>query len=177
MSAYAERGDTNQTIGILDTIKELGMTPNGDSYSFAIEGLGKDIHRRKKMEDRAWVHKNIEIAANVLSMMEADGIAPTIDVVRNYVELLCMAGEVSTATSLVQDLLSDGQIDSINNKTLYRVALENAHAGDIETAKDLASMTSESIPVLHRKIRSKEQRLLHVKEMVKRREGMEAFPK
>jgi pentatricopeptide repeat protein len=170
MSSYAERGDVSQAVGILQTLKEYGLKPNGDSYSFAVEALGKDIHRRKKVGDRAWVHKNIEIADSILTMMEEDSVSPSADVVRNYVELLCIANEVSTATSLVNDLLSNGQTGSVNSKTLYRVALGNIEAGNVEKAKELASLTSETIPVLHRKIRSKEQRLLHLEGMRQRRE-------
>lgn len=165
MSSYAERGDTQETMNVLKIMKVHNLKPDGDSYSFAIESLGKDIHRRKKADDVPWVHKNLEIAASILTMMEEDNIVPSADVVRNYVELLCITNEVSTATSVVNDCLANGQRSSINNIILYRVAMANAEAGNIEMAKELASLTSETIPVLHRKIQSKEQRHLHLQRM------------
>jgi pentatricopeptide repeat protein len=171
MSSYAERGDVNETLGILDIISQHGLTPNQDSYSFAMEVLGKDLHRRKSTKDKAWVHKNIELASTLLTMMEKECIAPSADVVRNYVELLCMGNELGTATALIEDCLSTDKMTSIiNNKTLYRVALSNAEAGNIDKAKELAARTSETIPVLHRKIRSKEQRFDHLESMRKIRE-------
>ena len=103
--------------------------------------------------------------------MEEDGVPPSADVVRNYVELLCMGGELSTATALIEDCMTNDEMLSIvNNKALYRVALANAEAGNFDTAKKLASSTSETIPILHRKIRSKEQRFQHLESMRKRRE-------
>lgn len=171
MSAYAERGDVNETMRVLNSMKEHGFHANQDSYSFAMEALGKDLHRRKSTTDRSWVHKNIEIASSILTTMEEDGVPPSADVVRNYVELLCMGGELSTATALIEDCMTNDEMLSIvNNKALYRVALANAEAGNFDTAKKLASSTSEAIPILHRKIRSKEQRFQHLESMRKRRE-------
>lgn len=166
MSSYAERGDVNETIGILDTIRQHGFKPNQDSYSYSMEVLGKDLHRRKTAKDRACVHKNIELASSLLTRMEEEGVAPSADAVRNYVELLCMGNELETATALVQDCLSsDEMVSIVNNKTLYRVALSNADAGNIEIAKMLAAKTSEEFPILDRKIRSKEQRFNHLENM------------
>lgn len=164
MSCYAERGDANQTLELLETLKEYGLTPDANTYSFGIEALGKDLHRRKKTDDRSRVHRNLDLASSILTMMEEDGISPSADVVRNYVELLCLTEEISTATSVVDDFLSNGETKCVNNKTLYRVALANVEAGNLEEGKRLASLTSEVIPVLHRKIRSMEQRQLYVKQ-------------
>ena len=136
-----------------------------------MEVLGKDLHRRKSTSDRSWVHKNIEIAGSILTTMEENGVAPSGDVVRNYVELLCMGGELTTATALIEDCLTNDKMNTIvNNKTLYRVAVANAEAGNIETAKKMANLTSETIEILHRKIRSKEQRFVHLETMQKLRE-------
>jgi pentatricopeptide repeat protein len=171
MSSYAERGDVSQAVGILDTIRQYGLKPNVDSYSFAVEVLGKDIHRRKKANNSEWVNRNLDIADSILTMMERDGVAPSADVVRNYVELLCIANEVSTATAIVTDCLSNDQHHCVNSKTLYRVAMANAEAGNFEMAKELSALTSERIPVLHRKIHSKEQRASHLESVTEAREG------
>lgn len=166
MSAYAERGETEQTISILHTMKENGIQPNEDSYSFALEALGKDIHRRKLVGDRSYLHKNLEIASTILARMEEDAIAPSADILRNYIELLCLTKEVETATSIIEEFVADcSMVARINNKTIYRVAMANAQIGNMTKAKELAKKMSEYIPVLHRKIRSKEQRLESVNKM------------
>jgi pentatricopeptide repeat protein len=169
MSSYAERGETEQTTSILETMKENSIQANEDSYSFALEVLGKDIHRRKKVDDRFHVRKNVEIASKLLTRMEEDGIAPSADIIRNYVELLCLAEEVETATSIVEEFTADNAcMERINNKTIYRVALANAEMGNITKAKELAKKMGEEIPVLHRKIRSKAQRFAHLNEIKER---------
>jgi pentatricopeptide repeat protein len=172
MSCYAERGDTEQALEILTIMENNNIKPDVDSYSFAIEVLGKNIHSRKKTDDSSYLHRSVEIAGSILTKMEQDGLFPSADVVRNYVELLCLVGEVETATSVVEDFLS-GRTDAahacVNNKAIYRVAIANAEVGNIEKAKELAKQTSEDIPILHRKIRSSEQRWLHLAEIDSRK--------
>jgi pentatricopeptide repeat protein len=169
LSSYAERGDVNETRRVLDAMRKYGFKPN--SYGFAMEVLGKDLHRRKSTKDTSWVHKNIEIAGSLLATMDEEEVSPSADFVRNYVELLCLGSELGTATALIEDCLSTDEMKLVvNNKALYRVALENAEAGNIEIAKKFASSTSEKIPVLHRKIRSKEQRFNHLDSMRQLRE-------
>lgn len=107
-------------------------------------------------------------------MMEEKGISPNTHLIRNYVELLCLAGECKTATSLVEDYLSSSDIEifnTINNTTIHRVASEELRLGDFERAKVLALQMTEYVPALHRKIRSKEERYLYLQE-----NGLEAPP-
>jgi len=164
MSSYAERGDVNEVLRVMQTIREFDLQPNEDSYAFAMEVLGKDLHRRKSSNDKSLVHKNIEKASSLLASMEKEGVQPSADFVRNYVELLCMGNELNTATELIQDCLATDSMRSVvSNKTLYRAAMAHADVGNIEISKELAAQTSEVIPVLIRKIKSKEQRLLHLK--------------
>ncbi|CAJ1958464.1 unnamed protein product [Cylindrotheca closterium] len=164
MSSYAERGDVNDVLRVMQTIRDIDLQPNQDSYAFAMEVLGKDLHRRKSSKDKSLVHKNIEKASSLLASMEEEGVQPSADFVRNYVELLCMGNELNTATELIQDCLAtDGMRSVISNKTLYRAAIAHADVGNMDIAKGLAAQTSELIPVLIRKIKSKEQRFLHLK--------------
>ncbi|MGK3761534.1 MAG: pentatricopeptide repeat protein, partial [Bacillariaceae sp.] len=165
MSSYAERGDPHDVAGILDVMIENDIKPNADSYSFVIEALGRDIKKRLKKDDNSYKQRNVEIADTILSMMEEDNIAPTTHVIRHYIELLCLAGEIETATSIVEDFLSSSKDGNtrVNNITIYRVAIENAILGNYKVAKKLCSMTSEIIPALHRKIASREQRSSYVK--------------
>ena len=167
LSCYAERGDVREALHVLDTIKSCGLKPDVNSYSFAIEVLGKDINRRSKQGDTTKLQSSLDKADSVLTMMEADGISPSSDVIRNYVELLCIAGETNTATSVVVDCLSNDRF-SINSKTLYKAAMANAEIGNFEVARDLASHITDDIPILHRKIRSKEQRYRHLQSVNKR---------
>lgn len=163
MSCYAERGDVDDVFRVMQTMREFDLRPNQDSYAFAMEVLGKDLHRRKSLGDKSLVHKNIEKAGSLLVSMEDERVEPSADFVRNYVELLCMGNELNTATELIQDCLAtDGMESVISNKTLYRVAIAHADVGNIGIAKELAAQTSEVIPVLIRKIKSKEQRFLHL---------------
>lgn len=164
LSSFAERGDTDDVSRVIQAMREFDLQPNQDSYAFAMEVLGKDLHRRKSSGDKSLVHKNIEKAGSLLASMEKEGVEPSADFVRNYVELLCMGNELNTATALIQDCLVTDKMQSvISNKTLYRAAIAHADVGNIDMAKELAAQTSEVIPVLIRKIKSKEQRFLHLK--------------
>jgi pentatricopeptide repeat protein len=160
MSSYAERGETERIMSILDIMEDNGIQPNADSFSFAIESLGKDIHRRKKWSDTAFLRRSLENVKTILDTMDDYGVPPSSDVIRHYVELLCLTGEVETATSMVEELIADNSnASSVNSKTIYRVALANAEKGDLRRANELASKMSEYIPILHRKIRSRAMRL------------------
>lgn len=166
MSSYAERGDVNEVLRVMQTIRDFELKPNHDSYAFAMEVLGKDLHRRKSLNDKSLVHQNIEKASSLLASMEEERVQPSADFVRNYVELLCMGNELNTATELIQDCLAiDAMKSVISNKTLYRAAMAHANVGNMDMAKELAAQTSEVIPVLIRKIKSKEQRFLHLKKV------------
>ncbi|KAL3919989.1 MAG: hypothetical protein SGILL_003479, partial [Bacillariaceae sp.] len=106
MSGYAERGETKQTLDLLALMDQNNIQPNEDSYSFAIEVLGKDIHRRKMTDDPSHVHRNLEIADKILTRMEGSGIEASSFVIRQYIELLCLAGEVDTATTVVEKIVA-----------------------------------------------------------------------
>jgi pentatricopeptide repeat protein len=161
MSAYSERGEMENAMDVLNLMEDIDIYPNEDSYSFALEALGKDVVRFQSKEDSSHLHKNVEIAGIILTRMEKNGVEPSVDVIRNYLELLCLAGEVETATSVVEQCLSTNNDRSkINNKSIYRVAMANAEACNFERAKALSKMTSEELPLLDKKIRSLESRFL-----------------
>lgn len=158
MSSYAERGDVYDTLRILNIMQNHGIDADIRTYSFAVEVLGKNIHRWGKKDNPALVQENLDHADRVLGMMETSGIAPSRDLLRNYVELLCIADEIATANMVVDDLLSNAEKAPVCSKILYRVAMTNATIGDIRRARHLASFVSDDIPVLMKKIRSKEER-------------------
>ena len=163
LSSYSERGDPRDAVEILELMAENEIEANADSYSFVIEALGRDIKKRLKSKDQDYIERNISIANTVLEMMEGAGMAPNTHVIRNYIELLCMGGEVDTATSIVEDYLQNSE-HIVNNITIYRVASEQTQLGKFETAKALAEQMTEYVPALHRRIRSKEQRSQYLEE-------------
>jgi pentatricopeptide repeat protein len=162
MSCYAERGDVSDVLFLLKTLRSNKLNPDVNSYSFAVEVLGKNIHRWGKSSDPAMIQENLDHADSILGMMEADGILPSRDLLRNYVELLCIAGESDTANMVIDDMLSNTP-ESVCSKALYRIAMVNAERGDFDKARYLASLITDDIPILVKKIRSREQRFRHVK--------------
>ena len=167
LSGYAERGDPRDAVEILELMAENDIDPNADSYSFVIEALGRDIKKRLKSNDQDYIERNISIANTVLSMMEGKGMPPNTQVIRNYVELLCMGGEIDTASSIVEDYLRSDDLEFrniVNNITIYRVVSEHTALGNFERAKALAEQMTEYVPALHRRIKSKEQRSLYLEQ-------------
>jgi pentatricopeptide repeat protein len=170
LSSYAERGDPRDAVEILELMAEKDIEPNADSFSFVIEALGRDIKKRLKTNDHDYIQRNISIANTVLSMMEGKGEAPNTHVIRNYVELLCLGREIETASSIVEDYLSNADQDvrnTLNNITIYRVASENADVGNFERAKSLAKQMTEYNSALYRRTKSKEQRVLYLQKNMK----------
>lgn len=169
MSCYAERGDVKDVLGIMETMEMKQIDPDNNSYSFAMESLGKNIHRWKKKDDPFSLQQNLDHADRILGMMEQNGIVPSRDILRNYVELLCITGESKTANLVIEDMLKM-MPNSVCSKTLYRTALMNAEEGDFSRARELASHISDNIPTLKKKIRSIESRYRHVKETIQARD-------
>jgi len=162
MSCYSERGDTLDVFGILDHMVLKGISPDCNSYSFAMEALGKCIHRRRLHDKPSKIQENLDHADRILCMMEENHVLPSTDFVRNYVELLCLVGETKTADALVDDMLEQFP-ESVCSKTLYKLAVTNAEQGEFERAKKLASRITDHIPTLMSKIRSRQQRARHLK--------------
>jgi pentatricopeptide repeat protein len=166
MSCYAERGDVSDVLFLLETLRSNNLSPDTNSYSFAIEVLGKNIHRWDKSSNPAMVQQNLDHADSILGMMENDGILPSRDLLRNYVELLCITGESDTANMVIEDMLSNAP-ESVCSKTLYRLAMANTDRGNFDRARYLASQITDEIPIVFKKIRSREQRFRHVKKIKK----------
>ena len=158
LSAFAGTGRVDEATKFFEQVTALGLEPDVDSYSFAIESLGKDLLRRKAEASKEQVEELLDCADLILDRMEGNNVMPSPDVIRNYVELLCLAGEVATATAVVKDALASDRPHAVNNKTIYRIAIENANEGEFEIAREMASQTSESIRTLHRNIEVKQSR-------------------
>lgn len=173
MSAYAERGDVDKTLALLNEFKRNDWNPNANTFSFALESVGKATGRlvnnknlrmgQKKRE--AMIADWMQATDNILNMFEdrqekdAD-LEATSHVIRNYVEFLCHADQVETATMLVDDLLERGERSTLDNRVLFRVAVANAEIGNFAAARRLSEATSESLPFIRQKIDQIEQQNL-----------------
>lgn len=164
MCAYAERGEVNNTLALLDEFKRNDWTPNADSFSFALESVGKATGRMTNNKNlrmsptrrESLIGSWMQATDNILTMFEETQAQSsemhTSHLIRNYVEFLCHADQVETATLLVNDLLERGDRSSVDNKALFRVAVANAEIGNFELARRLAEETSESLPFIQQKI-------------------------
>jgi hypothetical protein len=157
LSAAAERGDLNSMSFIVEEFSNLGLEMNADSYSFALEALGKHLSRSRKVDDpdESVVRDCLEKSSGLLSAMEESGVLPSPHIIREYVELLCQADEVETATEVVLDVLNDG--GEVNNKTIYKVAMACADAHNFAAARSLANHLCDSLPALLGNIDRKEE--------------------
>ena len=133
---------------------QYNITRDADSYSFAFEALGKGLLRaRRKSGAEVLTEKFLRNAETLLSMMEEDGVQPTHHIIREYVELLCQAGQIDTATEVVLDAASITPVGTsssssssneplLNTKTIYRVAMANCRIGQFDTARKVAGLSS-----------------------------------
>ena len=158
LSCLAERGDTTDALELLHMFQEYDIQPSHDSYSFVMESLGKEIHRLQLADptnehNSQCIRENLELAGSLLTEMEDHGLTPSAPVVRNYLELLCLANEVTTATAIIDDLLGGEFKDRVSNKSIYRVAIANVDLGNLDKASELEAQTTEFIPNLFKKIK------------------------
>jgi hypothetical protein len=147
LAGAAERGDIDRTMAILEDFSRNNMKPNDDSFSYALEALGKNLGRRTLTPPTVeMVDSCLAMADSLLSKMEESGISPTHHIIRDYVELLCHANEVETATSVIFEFLTHDGL--VNDKSLYRVALANAELKRFDVARELAGCSREPMPFL-----------------------------
>ena len=106
------------------------------------------------------IQRLLRLADNYLTEMEEEwNIEPTQHIIKEYVDLLVLAGDVETATEFVVNLLEQGKhqeqqeqekgqgvvvqssssslLDLVNSKTLYRLSKANARLGNEEMAQYL----------------------------------------
>lgn len=163
MSAIAERGDLTCLGYILDEFDRLGLSLNADSFSFAMEALGKHLYRARKqgVPSQDTIRACLEQASQFLTAMDESGVAPTRHIIREYVELLCQADEVDAATEVVLESLDNG--GDVNDKTLYRVAMAQAEQSNFDAARKVAAHLSERLPEVVHNINRIEHESLRLK--------------
>ena len=155
LSAAAERGDLDAALSIAEeVIPRFNLQMNSDSFSFAMEAIGKHLSRRTQSGTSEEVIQRVLAAADtILYDMERQGISPTPYILRDYVEMLCHAKEVDTATSVVRELSKSAEKDLLNSKIIYCVAVANAKLGNFEVANEIANASPEPMPFVRSVIR------------------------
>jgi hypothetical protein len=158
LASAADRGDLDNSVHLMNMIREADLPANVNSFSFAFEALGK--HLMFNLNNQRLARKSKEIyaycmakAMEYLDMMDARKIPMNHDVVREYVYLLDMVGETETATQVLLDALGKGRVDS---RALYHMAMANADSGNFEVAYRLARSGTEDMPWAIASIRRKE---------------------
>lgn len=180
LSGAAERGDIDRTIFILEgEFPRNNLNPNADSFSFAMETLGKHISRRTRNPAGPELMAScLDQATEFLNMMEENGIAPTQHIIRDYLELLCRANEVDTATEIILEELSTSSTSPIvlvSTKAVHCVAMANAKLGNFEIAREIAALASTTntdetaLPFLSESITKEEQRQRHRQRLMSRK--------
>lgn len=162
LSAAGEEGEVDLALKIMKIVQDNDLPADSDTFSYALESLGKHVGKGRRSRDVTELNSYaIGKAVDFLAMMEAREINPTHHVIRSYVELLCRAGDVETATAVVSDSLASDK-DAVDNKTLYKVSMANAERGQFDLARKIAGMGSEPMPFLLQRIQQIEEEELSV---------------
>ena len=189
LSGVAERGDFVSVEQLKDWLDDQArersavpnmppILPNVDTFSFLLSAQGKTMANRlrglKKSvdEDRINYHEyssrkkhviqsTMYRAERCLMEMEHLQMEPSTHVLREYVEMLCTAEDLETATNMVLDLLENSTTEegetkslALNSKTIYRVARANFDAGEIRIAERIAKHCSRHLVALHQRIKT-----------------------
>jgi hypothetical protein len=163
ISASAERGNVYRAFALLEEIPRSNLEADADTYSFAFEALGKSLFRKLPLttNEPKLIASILEKADSLLTVMESQGLSPTHHIVREYVEVLCLAGKVDVATNVVLDLIASP--GSVNSKTAYRVSMANVTAGNFDTARRFASDAGDHTNLILKKIAQEEAKASETK--------------
>jgi hypothetical protein len=155
LSSAAERGDIDRVLSILHDFDRYGTAFNADTISFGFESLGKNLSRRRKFNrtfvdttnsaTRDHIGACMVVANALLNQMDDYQIETTDHIIRNYVEFLCLAGYVDTATTIVTEAV--GRKGLVSSKSIYRVAMMNAKAFKFDIARQVARCDVDSKPM------------------------------
>lgn len=150
MSACAECGDVERTFSVLfDDFPRYNIEPNEDSFSFAMEALAVNARAQEAAFDKKSL---LEAAEDLLDMMSARNVAVDRHVFHEYIRVLLNSGDLETATASTFDVIGTKAFE-VDNKTI--VILINSlcvASGSFDLARQLASLTTEPLPFLLKKI-------------------------
>ena len=169
MSAYAWKGDVHGCLNLLNKAISHSVTLDTDTFSFALESVGKGTkrlvdNRNVALSDftrQSILDENLKAVESILKQFEeardstGRPFEPNHHFVRNYVEFLCTLGQTETASMVAVDFLEQGNSSEtrlVDNKTLARVAVDNAEAGNFDMARKCLASMSESLPFLEGKV-------------------------
>jgi hypothetical protein len=168
LSAHAWHGSPKECLALLDLFHEKEWSPDIDSFTFALEAVGKsskrivmseslkkDPGKRKNLLD--W---HLEIAEYILNQVEetrdkqGNPIQLNKRFIRNYVEFLCLLDDHKTAGLVAIDFMEQaGRLEQIvDNKTLLCIAVAHAKKGDFDLARQFVASFSERLPFVDIKI-------------------------
>lgn len=155
LSSAAERGDIDRVLSILHDFDRYGTAFNADTISFGFESLGKNLSRRRKY-NRTFVDSTnpatrdhigacMVVANALLNQMDDYQIETTDHIIRNYIEFLCLAGYIDTATAIILEAV--GRKGLVSSKSIYRVAMMNAKAFKFDIARQIAQCDVNNKPM------------------------------
>jgi pentatricopeptide repeat protein len=159
MSGAAERGEIDRILFLLQEFDRNNVEPDAETFSFGFESLGKNLRRRSKNPGtQDHIDACLVAAESFLTMMDDRDIEPTHHIIRDYVELLCLVGQVDTATTIVLEAACEEGL--LGSKTVYRVAMTNAKMQRFDIARQVAMCNKgEPMPFLLESI-DQEERLV-----------------
>ena len=150
MSACAECGDVERTLSVLfDDFPTYQIEPNDDSFSFAMEALAVNARVKEAGFEKESL---VEAAEDLLNMMSKRHLAVDRHVFHEYIRVLLNSGELEMATASTFDAIRTRTYE-VDNKTI--VILINSlcvDSGCFDVARQLASLGTEPLPFLLKKI-------------------------
>jgi hypothetical protein len=154
MSSAAERGDIDRVLSVLKDFERYHIALNADTISYGFESLGKNLMRRRKynstfLDDsrdstRDHLDACMVVATVLLNHLDDMQLKTTSHIIRNYVEFLCLAGHVDTATSIVLEAVKEKGL--VSSKAIYRVAMANAKMFRFDVARQVATCDHSVAP-------------------------------
>jgi len=158
LSAGAERGDIDRTLALLGEFPRNNAVPNADSMGFAFESLGRHLSRRTLNPAGPELRSAcLEYADSFLTMMDEYGIEPNHHIIREYVELLCHAHEIDTASKVIMESVENEW--PVCSKAIYVVSMANVkQRQDYEMARRIANCAAQPLPFLMENIEKHELR-------------------
>ena len=147
MSSAAERGDIDCVLSLLKDFERYNIGFDDDTISFGFESLGKNLLRRRNFNGKEFLSRSstsldhidacMVVADVLLSHMDDHQVKTSDHIIRNYVEFLCMAGHVETATSILLEAVQEKGL--VSSKSIYRVAMANAKMFRFDIARQVAT--------------------------------------
>jgi len=142
LSSTAEKGDVNEFDSVWLLFDSLGIAKNSDSYSFAFEVIGKSFGKRNALAKDMLLSR----AESLVEKIETDSIPLTVQMSKEYIELLCQLEETDLAAQLLIKLKTNSP-ESICSKAIFRVAFTQARLGNIVLSQQIQALSPSALKV------------------------------